>query len=279
MTAEGTHTAAAAWDGVAEAWDTHVDDVDDHSQATVGTLVHRIAVRPGERLLELAAGPGSLGATWSHLVGPGGSVVVSDVAPAMVEVARRRNAALANVETAVIDQSAIDRPDRSFDVVVCRMGLMFASDPSAALAEIHRVTAPDGRLGALTWAGLVDNPWMTCVGMAAMLHGLVAGAPPVGPGGIFSLGDPVVLEQLVAGAGFTDVAVEPIDVVFSAPSVDAHIDRVSSLAGPLAAAIAGATPEQSAAFRRTAADLVAPYASDDGVAVPGRALLVSARRP
>lgn len=279
MSVEAAHTAADAWNGVAQAWDTHVDHVDDHSQAAVGALVQRVGVRAGDRVLELAAGPGSLGATWSALAGPAGSVVLSDVAPAMVEVASRRNAEHANVETAVIDQSTIDRPDGSFDVVVCRMGLMFAPEPSVALAEIHRVTASGGRLGALTWARLGDNPWMTCVGMAAMLHGLVAGGPPVGPGGIFSLGDSVVLERLVADAGFDGVEVEAIDVVFRAASVDAHIDRVSSLAGPLAAAIAGASVEQSAAFRRTAAEMVAPYVTAEGVSVPGRALLVSARRP
>lgn len=272
----GTH--AEAWSAVATAWDAHVDHVDDHSQASIAALLERVGIRPGDRVLELAAGPGSLGGTWSALVGPQGSVLVSDLAPAMVEVARRRNAAHANVDTAVLDASAIDLPDASFDVVVCRMGLMFAPDPSAAVAEIHRVTAPGGRLGALTWGAVADNPWMTSVGMAAMMHGVVAGGPPVGPGGIFSLADPDALEQVVAGAGFADIAVEPVDVVFGAASVDAHIDRVGSLAGPLAAAIAAATPEQSAAFRRTAADLLAPYVTGDGVAVPGRALLVSARR-
>ena len=61
-------------------------------------------------------------------------------------------------------------------------------------------------------------------------------------------------------------------------SVDEHIDRVASLAGPLAAALAAASDDQRAAFRRTAADLAAPYRIDDGVEMPGQALLVSARR-
>ena len=74
-------------------------------------------------MLELAAGPGSLGATWSQLVGPTGTVVLSDIAPGMVEVARRRNAHLSNVEVAVLDASAIDRPDGSFDVVVSPDGV------------------------------------------------------------------------------------------------------------------------------------------------------------
>ena len=96
----------------------------------------------GDRVLELAAGPGTLGATWSELAGPTGTVVLSDIAPGMVEVARRRNAHLSNVEVAVLDASAIGRPDGSFDVVVSRMGLMFTPDPAVAFGEIERCSPP-----------------------------------------------------------------------------------------------------------------------------------------
>lgn len=269
---------ARDWSAVASAWDAHVDEVDDHSAAATHRLLDLVAVRPGERVLELAAGPGSLAATWSDLVGPAGSVVVSDLAPGMADVARRRTAPLGNVEVAVLDASAIDRPADSFDLVACRMGLMFTPDPAVALAEARRVLAPGGRLGLLTWAALELNPWMTCVGMAAAMCGLVAGGPPTGPGTIFCLGDPVELAALVGGAGFLDVVVEDAPVTFRAPGIDAHVERVSSLAGPLAAVFASATPEQLAAVRRTAADLAAAHVGDDGaVEIPGRALVVSAR--
>jgi SAM-dependent methyltransferase len=264
------------WSAVAAAWDVHVDNVDDDSVVLTAALLDRLAVQPGERVLELAAGPGSLGAQWSRLVRPNGTVVLSDIAPGMVEVARRRNATLDNVGVAVVDASAIDRPDDSFDVVASRMGLMFTLDPAAAFAEIHRVLAPGGRLGALTWAGIEHNPWMTCVGMAAMINGLVAGGPPVGPGGIFSLGDPGRLEALVKESGFADVTVEEVAVTFRAPDIDAHITRVSELAGPLAPVLQTATSDQRAAVRRTATELATPYLTDIGLEIPGRALVVTA---
>jgi SAM-dependent methyltransferase len=269
---------AQAWSAVAEAWDANVDDVDGHSAQATATLIARLAVQSGDRLLELAAGPGSLAATWSQLVGPTGRVVLSDIAPGMVAVARRRNAALGNVETTVIDAAAIERPDASFDAVACRMGLMFTPDPSVAFAEIHRVLRPGGRLGALTWGGIERNPWLTCVGMAAMANGLVSGGPPVGPGGIFSLGDPAGLEALAKGAGFVDVTVEEFAITFRADTIDAHVTRVSSLAGPLATVLQAASPDQLAALRRTAAGFAAPYVTDSGLVIPGQALLVSGRR-
>jgi SAM-dependent methyltransferase len=265
------------WTAVAPAWDLHVDNVDDDSAALTAALLDRLAVQPGERVLELAAGPGSLGAQWSQLVGTTGTVVMSDIAPGMVEVARRRNATFANVGVALLDASAIDRPDACFDIVASRMGMMFSPDPAAAFAEIYRVLAPGGRLGALTWAGIEHNPWMTCVGVAAMINGLVAGGPPVGPGGMFSLGDPGRLEAFVKDAGFVDVSVEAFAVTFRAPDIDAHITRFSELAGPLAGVLQSATPDQRAAVRRSATELATPYLTEAGLEMPGRALLVTAK--
>jgi ubiquinone/menaquinone biosynthesis C-methylase UbiE len=275
-----TDTAEVArdWSAVADAWDANVDEVDMHSAAATTVLLDRLAVQQGDRVLEVAAGPGSLGNTWSRLVGDTGTVLLSDIAPAMVGVARRRNAGLANVDVAVLDASAIDRPDASFDVVASRMGLMFTPDPSVALTEIHRVLVPGGRMAATTWAGIQNNPWMTCVGMAAMVNGLGSGGPPVGPGTIFSLGDPGELASLVKEAGFLDVQVEEIAITFYAADIDSHVARVSALAGPLAAALAYASPDQRTAFRRTAAGLASDYLTDAGLEIPGRALLVSGGR-
>lgn len=270
-------TPGDTWDAVAAAWATHADFVDAGKLAATAALVAHLAVQPGDRVLELCAGPGSLGATWSQLAGPSGRVVLSDAAPGMVAAAAARNSAHANVDVVQLDLAAIDRSDATFDAVACRMGLMFVTDPSAALAEIRRVLAPGGRFAALVWAGIEHNPWMTSVGMAAMVNGVVSGGPPVGPGQIFSLGDPTQLAELAAGAGFAEVAVTEHSVRFVSDTIDAHVARVSSLAGPLAGAFAAATPDQLAAMRATAAQLAAPHITEAGVDLPGRALLVAAR--
>jgi SAM-dependent methyltransferase len=273
------HTPADHWSAVAAAWDRGAEYVDEHSTASTDALFEAVAIGPGDRVLELAAGPGALGRRLAALAGPTGRVVLSDVARGMVEVAARRNATIENIETAVLDASDIDLGDGSFDVVLCRMGLMFAPEPALAFAEIRRVLAPGGRFAALTWAALEHNPWMTCVGMAGMMHGVVAGPPPFAPGGIFSLGDPAALEGLADDAGFVDVTTAAIPTMFHAASIDAHIAQVSSLAGPLAEAFANATPEQRDAVRRTAAELAAEHIHEDGVSLPGRAVLVAGRSP
>src|SRR5262245_55982670 len=130
-------TAALDWSAVAGAWDKNVDDIDTPSTEATTALLDRVAIQPGERVLELAAGPGSLGQILSTLAGPEGAVVLSDIAPGMVEVARRRNARHENVTVDVLDAAAIDRPADSFDVVLSRMGLMFVPEPKVAFAEMR----------------------------------------------------------------------------------------------------------------------------------------------
>jgi len=274
-----TQDQAAAWGAVAKAWDANVDYVDDHSHEATSAVIDRLAIESGERVLELAAGPGTLANTWSTLVGGSGRVVISDLAPPMVEVAKARNAGLApNVSYEVVDASSIPYGGESFDVVFCRMGLQFAPDPAKALREIRRVLAPGGRLGLLTWAAMEHNPWMSCVGMAAMMNGVATGGPPLGPGSIFSLGDEAGLVALAADAGFADVRSGPADIVFATPDIDIHVSRVSALAGPLATLLQAATADQRAGMCRTAADLAAPHRRlDGGYDIPGRMLTLTAR--
>ena len=136
--------------------------------------------------------------------------------------------------------------------------------------------APRGRVAISTWAGPEHNPWLSCLGMAAMANGVVTGGPPTGPGGLFSLATADALRAAVEAGGFTDVEVEEVPVLVRFTGVEDHFDHVSQLAGPLAAALAAA-PDELDAVRATAAQLAAKYVTDDGLVLPGLALVASAR--
>ena len=85
--------------------------------------------------------------------------------------------------------------------------------------------------------------------MAAMMHGLLSGEPPVGLGGIFSMGDAGRLASLVTDAGFVDVKVDGFAITFRAADIDAHLERVIFLA-PLACVLDEASAGPQAAVRR-----------------------------
>src|SRR4051794_37186099 len=95
----------AMWAGVAGGWSEHADYVDRRGADITAELLARTGPRPGERVLELACGPGGVGLAAAELVAPGGEVVLSDVVPEMTAIAARRAKALGveNASTRVLD--------------------------------------------------------------------------------------------------------------------------------------------------------------------------------
>jgi SAM-dependent methyltransferase len=269
----------AIWGNVAPQWEAHADEVDERAAGLTAVLLERGGVGEGDRVLELACGPGGLGLAAAEVVGSDGAVVLSDVAGSMsaIAAARAESRGLANVTAAVLDLEAIDQADGSFDVVLCREGLMFAVDPDRAAGEIARVLRPGGRAALSVWGTKADNPWL-----AALLDGTseVLGVPMPPPGipGPFSLAE-ADLAGLLTGAGFVDVVAEDVSVPQRLPSFEAYWSLTPDLAGPLAGLLAGLPDEQRQAIADRVRDSLEPYTSDAGLDVPGLCRLVSGRRP
>lgn len=269
--AAGLH---AMWGAVADGWGEHADFVDARSAALTARMLDRAALRPGERVLELAGGAGGLGMAAAEQVGPDGEVVISDVAAEMTAIAARRAAArgIGNVTARELDLEGIAEPDASFDVVLCREGLMFALDPAQAAGEIRRVLRPGGRFAVAVWGPRERNPWLGIV-LDAVSEQLGAPVPPPGIPGPFSLGDAAELR------GLLDAEVEEVSVPLRVPSFDAWWSRTTALAGPLAKMLAVQPPETIEAIRHRAREAVRSYEAADGLELPGISLLASGRRP
>ncbi|MDQ3740820.1 MAG: methyltransferase domain-containing protein, partial [Actinomycetota bacterium] len=114
------------WERAAAGWEAHADDHQRDAQPVSVRLLEHVEPQPGYRILELAAGVGDTGLLAAELVQPGGSVLITDGAEAMVEAARRRAEALGatNVEVRQMEAEWIDLPAASVDGVVCRWGYM-----------------------------------------------------------------------------------------------------------------------------------------------------------
>jgi SAM-dependent methyltransferase len=269
-----TTTDTFDWSTVAAAWGEKRRSVEQGTHAVVDELLARLSPAPGQRLLELGAGTGDVARRLGELVLPGGSVLATDAAQGMVDLVASTVADQPHVTAQQVDAVDIPLPDASVDGVLFLMGLMFVVEPERAASEMRRVLVPGGRAVVATWAAPEHNPWLTCVGMAAMSEGVVAGGPPTGPGGLFSLGTADALRSALEAGGFTGVEVVevPVELRFASPAD--YADHVSRLAGPLAAKIAESGKGE--AVRATAATLVARWATDQGVVVPGLALVASA---
>lgn len=102
-----------------------------------------VAPRRGERILDLAAGTGSSSAS---LAAGGAQVVAADFSPGMLAEGRRRHGHLPNLTFVQADATDLPFADGEFDAVTMSYGLRNVQQPKKALAELHRVTKPGGRL-------------------------------------------------------------------------------------------------------------------------------------
>lgn len=102
-----------------------------------------VAPKPGERILDVAAGTGTSSAS---LAKSGASVVAADFSPGMIEVGRRRQAGVPNLVFVEADATNLPFRDDEFDAVTISFGLRNVNDPKKALSEFLRVAKPGGRL-------------------------------------------------------------------------------------------------------------------------------------
>ncbi len=117
--------------------------------------VQHANVRPGQAILDLAGGTGDLAREFARGVGPSGRVVLADINAAMLEHGRRRlvDAGVAgNVELAQVDAETLPFADNTFDRVAIAFGLRNVTHKDAALAEMHRVLKPGGKVLTLEFS-------------------------------------------------------------------------------------------------------------------------------
>ena len=234
----------------------------------------------GESILELAAGPGETGFLALERMQPGGRLVSTDVAPEMIEVARRRAAALGSegVTFAVEDAAELTFGDASFDGVVCRWGLMLVPDMDAAAAEIARVLRPGGRAAVAVWASPDANDWMTASGRAALELGLVERPDPDAPGP-FRLAPEGALARVLTDAGLEVDVVEDVPMTWTAPSLDDWWGITRDMSRMLSMLLARLSPEEGAAVREGAERRLERYLRADGsLVVPSLARVARAIR-
>jgi demethylmenaquinone methyltransferase / 2-methoxy-6-polyprenyl-1,4-benzoquinol methylase len=132
---------AAMFDEVARHYDrtNSVLSVGNSRRWRVAT-VHAVAPKPGERILDIAAGTGTSSAA---LAKSGADVVAVDFSQGMIDVGRRKHP---SITFALADASQLPFGDGEFDAVTISFGLRNIEDPLKALAEMYRVTKPGGRL-------------------------------------------------------------------------------------------------------------------------------------
>jgi ubiquinone/menaquinone biosynthesis C-methylase UbiE len=269
------------WEHAAAGWGRRAQRVRDWGMPVSTWMIEQLSLQPGQRLLELAAGPGDTGFLAAELIAPGGTLISSDATEGMLEVARQRAGDLdlssVKLEFKQLEIEWIDLPTASVDAILCRWAYMLTVDPEAGMREARRVLAPGGRIALAVWDGPEANPWATIPTDALIQGGYIEPIDRAVPAGIFSLADPQRLQEMLEEAGFVDVLVESIDLTRAYDRFDKFWDESLELSPSLSVALERLTDEQREDVRRRAAALAQPFTESDGAThLPGISLVASA---
>ncbi len=198
---------------VAQTWSRGQAQREEYYQPATEMMLDLADLRTGNRVLDVAAGTGDQTLLAARRVGLNGHVLATDLSATMLKAAieAARKAGLTNVETRTMNAEDLDLNPGSFDVVICRLGLMLFSDPPKALRGMHRVVKPGGKVATLVFSTAEKNPYQGVP--SALLQGLGSKVPS-----LFALGEPGMLEDAFRKGGFPSVVVHTVSLQRRFPS-------------------------------------------------------------
>lgn len=267
-----------AWERAAAGWGKRADRIREWGMPVSEAMVDALALHPGQRVLELAAGPGDTGFLAAERVRPGGTLISSDGADAMLDVARARASELGvdNVEFRQLDLEWIDLETAAVDAVLVRWGIMLIVDPEAAAREIRRILRPGGRAALAVWDTPEHNPWAVIPSRAMVELGHAEPPDPAAPG-MFSLAADGALTELLHSAGFVDVVVSPVPLTRHYDALDGYIEETVDISPLFSATYRELSAGEQDRIVAAITAAAQPYVADDGtVTLPGSSLVASA---
>lgn len=167
-------------------------------------LVDRASIKPTDRVLDVACGTGIVARLVAQHAAAASDLAGLDPNAGMLAVARKTAPPTPAISWYEASAEDMPLPDRTFDVVLCQMGLQFMADQPAALEEMQRVLADGGRL-LLSVPGPISGIFAV---LAAAMERHVGPHAAAFVSQVFSLHDIDQMELLLQGAGFRDIVVE-----------------------------------------------------------------------
>lgn len=261
----------ATWARLAAGWEKWDRIIGDQLGPVGDAIIASLDLADDQQHLDIAAGTGEPGLSVARRV-PSGRVVLTDLAPQMLEVAARRAAALGvgNVETRVCSADDLPFDDGTFDSISVRFGYMFFPDTAAASSEFARVLRPGGRICSSVWVKPDENPWTAITMQAIAAETTVAPTAPDGPN-MFRCAAPGQVSALYEAAGLRDVAEWDVAVTLVTSSPGEYWEVISEHVSPAVVALEQVDAPTRSRIRAAVVERVAAYQRDGAVRVPGMA--------
>ena len=275
-----TAAMRAQWNRTAKGWSDSGAVIRPWLHKSTQAMLGMAGIKTGCRVLDVAAGAGDQTLDIAERVGPGGYVLATDLSPEILEYAAQQAAAAGyrNVETRVSDGQKLQIDDSGFDAVVCRLGLMFFSDPLQGLREMARVLKPGGGVCTMVFGAPQANPCVTTLMSTALRHADMPPRDPYQPGGLLSLGKPGLIDELFKEAGFREIATTKVAAPFNLPTVKDYMSFIRTSAGPVVQIVQNLDPAAAEAAWADMEQALSRYEGPSGWEGPNELLLTAARR-
>ncbi|HUL32941.1 MAG TPA: class I SAM-dependent methyltransferase [Candidatus Eisenbacteria bacterium] len=239
-------TIRQEWSAAAPFWKKWHAQLSHQSRRATELVVHGAQLSSGHHVLDLASGTGEPSLSVAGAVGPDGRVFATDLVREMLHVAEEFAAArgFRNIEFHSADAEQLPFPDRHFDRVTCRFGLMFVPDTQKALREMRRVLKPGGRVSFVTWGPSDENPLFATMLRPFLKYVEVPRPDPDAPH-VFRFANEAKLGRALADAGFREVAAAKHKIDWPWPGTPEEAwQGGSELAAPFKKIIAATPPDK-----------------------------------
>jgi enediyne biosynthesis protein CalE5 len=241
------------WDSAAPGWKEWWETLETGAKEVSARLIELAEITSGQKILDVATGIGEPAVTAARKlvdVSTGssknnnnydntnnrGHVLATDISSQMLKIAKQRAAATGLqdiIEFREGDAEMLEIPDSSFDVAVCRWGLMFMPNLTTVLSHIWRALVSEGRFVCAVWAEASKVPFISFPIDIVMRELQI---PPSNPGapGPFALADISILLAALHNVGFTSIHSERLGVTIEFATVKDYINYIKSISVPIA---------------------------------------------
>jgi SAM-dependent methyltransferase len=254
----------------AKAWAEAYELVDLQLSPLGLRTIEALALGSGDIVLDIGCGAGQTLLQLAEQVGIEGQVIGVDVAPLLLEIAKRRTEPLSQVRLIEVDAQYLDLPPGSVDAVFSRFGVMTFGDPVAAFANFRRILRRSGALAFCCWRSLQENELDQLPLSAAGFQSTVDESP-------FSFADPEHIRRTLETAGFSKVVIQSHNEKVSSGDLDA-MTSVLLKVGPLGR-IVRENPELRATAESRLREALAALGDPSNVQLLASIWIVTAQAP
>jgi ubiquinone/menaquinone biosynthesis C-methylase UbiE len=249
-------------------WDKAVEHYENFWQSQLkpaqDLMLQMAALRPGEKLIDIACGTGLVTFPAAEELGPNGFILATDISDGMVnkgrELAQQKNHP--NVQFERMDAEELTVADAEFDVALCGLGLMYFPDPVKGLKEMYRVLKPGGRAAAAVWGQRNNCGWSAVFEIVDKR--VSSEVCPL----FFNLGNRDMLKRSFEAAGFSNVTFARISTHLIYHN-DHDACGAAFAGGPVALAYHKFSQETKDEAHFEYLDSIKQFHGQNGYAVPG----------